>query len=186
MNMSTEIGISRCTRLGEFCSCCCLPLLLNLPAAFSQPGNGLSERLCTCSYASLETFSQSTRVLEALFGSVRPSVRVSICISFRRLRSPLSLPPAVAMAAKAAETGSSSHLPKCPTERRHSPSTDYGLRGRPGSAMEGSLHQRLLQVLVTHLFGLDQGEQHTFETLHSQLLYSWSFMMYMYLVHDPV
>ena len=34
-------------RFGEFCSGCCLLLLLNLPAAFSQPWNGLLEEPCT-------------------------------------------------------------------------------------------------------------------------------------------
>ena len=32
---------------GELSSCCCLPRLLNLLAAFSQPGNDLIEIPCT-------------------------------------------------------------------------------------------------------------------------------------------
>ena len=36
-----------CTWFGEYCSCCCLPLLLNLPAAFSQPRTNHYFGLCT-------------------------------------------------------------------------------------------------------------------------------------------
>ena len=35
-----------CTWFGEYCSCCCLPLLLNLPAAFSQPRTNHYFGLC--------------------------------------------------------------------------------------------------------------------------------------------
>ena len=44
---STEIRQSRCTMFDEFQSCCCLSLLLNLPAAFTQPAASILADLCT-------------------------------------------------------------------------------------------------------------------------------------------
>ena len=43
----TDPEIMVCTWFGEFYSCCCLPPLLNLPAAFSQPRTNHYFGLCT-------------------------------------------------------------------------------------------------------------------------------------------